>query len=191
MSENPSPQFSPTEPLYESLDDFVSKYLAAIAAILIATVIAIYGLSRPSHNQPTPTPTPSPTATTTPSPSPTPTPSEEASEEPSDEPEETEETVEESEQTEQTQPDPAPAPAPQPAPAPGITAMRTSVYSSAGSVTFTVSLTGGSAPITASVAGKSITIDGSSGTITNIPTGTHSWQTYCDGLVNSGSIYVP
>ncbi|MDO5061281.1 MAG: hypothetical protein Q4D73_06625 [Actinomycetaceae bacterium] len=94
---------------------------------------------------------------------------------------------------------PAPTPAPQPAPKPEpeptapenfITDMSTNAVSGKGSVTFTVRLVGGNAPVTATIAGRTLTFNGT-GTISGIPKGTYTWTTYVDGLSNSGTITIP
>lgn len=89
-------------------------------------------------------------------------------------------------------PPPAPTPTPAPTPAPHnyITAMSTSASSTKGTVYFTVTLEGGHAPVTATIAGKSITFTGA-GTISGIPKGTYTWTTTVDGLSNTGVITIP
>lgn len=117
--------------------------------------------------------------------------------------------------TEPTQTEPTPTPSepstPQPAPAPAspaqgadvggyIADMNTSVSSSSGTVSFSVTVSSvGSAPVTvtANVGGNVVTLG--QGTVSgartfsgsiSVPTGTYSWSTSADGLINSGSITV-
>ncbi|MHB2151267.1 MAG: hypothetical protein ACYCFF_00660 [Schaalia turicensis] len=117
--------------------------------------------------------------------------------------------------TEPTQTEPTPTPSepstPQPAPTPAspaqgadvggyIADMNTSVSSSSGTVSFSVTVSSvGSAPVTvtANVGGNVVTLG--QGTVSgartfsgsiSVPTGTYSWSTSADGLINSGSITV-
>lgn len=116
---------------------------------------------------------------------------------------------------EPTQTEPTPMPSEpstsQPAPAPSsptqsedvggyIADMNTSVSSSSGTVSFSVTVSSvGSAPVTvtANVGGNVVTLG--QGTVSgartfsgsiSVPSGTYSWSTSADGLINSGSITV-
>lgn len=87
-------------------------------------------------------------------------------------------------------PPPPPAPLAPPVEEGYITGISTSVTSGKGTAYFTVSLEGGQAPVTAEIAGKTLTFSGT-GTISGIPKGTYTWTTSVDGLSNTGVITIP